>query len=116
MPASLRLGSLHLPIGKRALSLGPVADYLSQNSPALIAEYHVRTRHMRGHAAHVLSGGPQLSQRFNLNQGAILEHPADAKIVVLRETVRRRGRGYSAIWVFHRGDLIWDFTSSSAGR
>ncbi|MCU1240671.1 MAG: hypothetical protein JWO71_1397 [Candidatus Acidoferrum typicum] len=79
------------------VSLAPVTDYFSQNSPAFIAEYHVRTRHMQGDAAHVLSGGPQLSQRFNLNQGAILKHPAYAKLVVLRKMVRRRGHGSIAI-------------------
>jgi hypothetical protein len=46
---------------------------------------------MRGDAAHVVSSGPQFAQGLNLDQSAILQYAANAKLIVIRKTLSHRG-------------------------
>jgi len=67
---------------------------------------------MQGNAPHVLFRRAEFSQRFNLNQRAILNHAADTKLIVIRwlsvirGMLRPCGSAYLAIHVFHRGNLV----------
>lgn len=63
------------------------ANHFSENSPAPVAEYHVGAGNMRCQSAHVLFGRLQLTQRFNLDQGTILQHAAHTKLLVFRKMV-----------------------------
>jgi len=61
---------------------------------------------MFGDAAHVLLSRAQFIQRFNFDQGALLEHAADAIIILIREVVRQGGYPEAAIRGFHRYNLL----------
>jgi hypothetical protein len=77
-----------------------------------MAEYDVGPGFMCGDAAHVLLSRAQFIQRFNFNQGALLEHAADAIIILIRETVRQGGYPEAAIRGFHRQNLLHEFSDA----
>jgi hypothetical protein len=75
--------------------------YVSQNTPARLAENKVRAWSTRSDAAHVCPCGLQLAEGFDSDQRTILEHAAYTEIARWRIAARENQDRRIATKVFH---------------